>query len=183
MEAGTGTAPGARKAEAGSRPILAVQGHGDGQPAKRRWRSAAQAAMASGVLSTTPCSRLPRPAGSRIQACFWLPQSRPMNPAQAGSGAVMAVSDMYQIPFQRGWLGSGESLIVESRNGKLLSIRFWNQAHPAARTAPRRHRCCRTAEIRSDGMPAPTKVITNVWSIEKPQKRHHASVAKQNQEN
>ena|ERR1017187_8275156 len=42
--------------------------------------------------------------------------------------------------LRRGWLGSGESLIVESRTGKLLRIRFWNQAHPAARTAPRRHR-------------------------------------------
>jgi hypothetical protein len=34
------------------------------------------------------------------------------------------------------------------------------------------------AEIRNGGMPAPTKVVANVGSVEKPQEIHHASVAK-----
>ena len=140
-----GTAPGARRAEAGSRPILASV------PGRRRraGRRSGGAGRRPRPRSLRECCRrsprcgLPPPAGWRIQACFWLPQSRATNAAQAGSGVVLTVSDMCQIPFQRGWLGSGESLIVESRNGKLLRIRFWNQAHPAARTAPRRHRTAR----------------------------------------
>jgi hypothetical protein len=38
-------------------------------------------------------------------------------------------------------------------------------------------------EIRSGGMPAPTKVVANVWSVGKPPKLHRAWVARsKNQE-
>src|SRR6516162_9242605 len=91
------------------------------------------------------------------------------NAAHSGSdAAVISDSDMMQILLVgTGWLGSSEKLIVESRTRRLLSIRHWNQAHPAARNTWIKHRVL-VAEIRSSGMPAQTKAIANVLSGEKP---------------
>src|ERR1019366_7631454 len=50
---------------------------------------------------------------------------------------------------------------------RLLSIRRWNQAHPAARNTLGKHRVL-GHPIRSSGMPAQTKVPLNVLSGEKP---------------
>src|ERR1019366_7439797 len=50
---------------------------------------------------------------------------------------------------------------------RLLRIRRWNQAHPAARNTLGKHRVL-GHPIRSSGMPAQTKVPLNVLSGEKP---------------
>src|SRR5215471_3330510 len=63
--------------------------------------------------------------------------------------------------------GSNESRIVESGARRLLRIRHWNQAHPAARSTPPKHRVL-AAEIRSSGMPAQTNLLANVLSGESP---------------
>src|ERR1051326_6928135 len=63
-----------------------------------------------------------------------------------------------------GWLGSCEKLIAESRTRRLLSIRHWNQAHPAARNTWIKHLVL-VDGIRSSGMPAQTKAIANASSL------------------
>src|SRR5437763_14277210 len=69
--------------------------------------------------------------------------------------------------LERAGLGSSESLIEKSRSKRLLSIRHENQAHPAARNTPLKHRVLGPA-IRSSGMPAQTDLLANVLSSEKP---------------
>src|SRR4029077_14925265 len=81
----------------------------------------------------------------------------------AGISFVMAISS----PSRTGWPGSHESLIVESRNRRLLSIRLRNQAHPTALNSRPKHRVLGLA-IRSSGMPAQTNLLANALSGEKP---------------
>src|SRR5215467_6985319 len=92
-----------------------------------------------------------------------------VNAAHSGSDAVVINdSDMMQILLVgTGWLGYSDILIVESRSRRLLSIRHWNQAHPAARNTWIKHRVL-VDGIRSSWMPAQTKAIPNVLSGEKP---------------
>src|SRR5215467_6895837 len=89
--------------------------------------------------------------------------------AHSGSDFATGVAFViaFHPPSRTGWPGSPESLIVESRNRQLLSIRLRNQAHPAARNSRPKHRVLGLA-IRSSGMPAQTKPLANVLSGEKP---------------
>src|SRR5215831_15779017 len=89
--------------------------------------------------------------------------------AHSGSDFATGVAFVIALhpPSRTGWPGSPESLIVESRNRRLLSIRLRNQAHPAARNSRPKHRVFGLA-IRSSGMPAQTKLLANLLSGEKP---------------
>src|SRR5215831_6493232 len=89
--------------------------------------------------------------------------------AHSGSDFATGVAFVIALhpPCPTGWPGSPESLIVESRNRRHLSIRLRNQAHPAARNSRPKHRVLGLA-IRSSGMPAQTKLLANVLSGEKP---------------
>src|ERR1051326_1569724 len=95
------------------------------------------------------------------------------NAAHSSSGSAIGKrSDIYSsnLLVEAGGPGSHESLIVESGARRLLKIRHWNQAHPAARTTPAKHRVL-AAEIRSSGMPAQTNLLANVLSGESPNPR------------
>src|ERR1039458_9139181 len=108
-----------------------------GRPPKRCSKALAQISTASGVFSSSPCSPVWEPAGTSRQKCFWSAQSMAANAAHSRSVVTGGnESDMVSISLGTGWLGSHESLIVESRSRQLLRVRHWNQAHPAARSTP-----------------------------------------------
>ena len=132
-----------RQKQVHDRSSLLFQGHGDGL--------AGEAAMQVGDPDRDGFGRIVNDALFSLAAAGGLenPSMFLASPVEAdepspgwfwgGNGGIRHVPNS----FPEGLAWFHESLIVESRNGKLLSIRFWNQAHPAARTAPRRHRTAR----------------------------------------
>jgi len=169
-----GTAPGARRAEAGSqRSSLLFQCDGHGPTAKALVQDRRPRPRCLWRVVDEALISFPTVGGLENQACFLAAQSRARNAAQTGSGVVTAVSTMTQTPLRRGWLGSGEVFIVKSRNGKSSEYSFLEPSGipPFERS---RSIALPDTEIRSGGMPAPTKVVANVWSVGKPPKLHRA---------
>src|SRR5690349_14234303 len=83
-----------------------------GRAVKRWCNSMAQRSTASGVFFKIPFWTFPPVAGRRDQACCLEPQSMAANAAQSGSPGEEQIEVDITLPSQRGWLGSGESLIV-----------------------------------------------------------------------
>ena len=82
------------------------------------------------------------------------PQTRPIPARRCRWQRIRHGAD----PFWNGLAWLLRKPYSESRTRRLLSIRHWNQAHPAARNTRRKHRVL-VADIRSSGMPAQPEVL------------------------